>query len=481
MKQLLFLLFVIGSTVLFGQKKVRIFLDQKQFLAPSIGNFIELQFEYDVTSIQFVGRDNGLIAELAVDLKILQENKEVKRDSYRLNSPLMRDSIIENFYDIRRYALNPGKYTIELKLFDVNAEDQGVNATIPISVVDLANTPSISSIQSIEYAVKSDQPESPFFKSGLDIVPKLSTYYPQDLDSYPYYIEIYGSETFSRPIFGVKQKLIDSETEKELPEFTQFFKLDTGRVVPMLRKLDLTNLFTGSYRLDLVLLNGNMEEVYTSSTKFERSNEVDIQLLTENVILDPNFEASIPKDSALFYLASLIPIAKAETQRSILNTISERNPEKALKTIQSFWIATASSTSAYGEWIKYKQQVLLVQRKFKTNFQDGYETDRGRVYLQYGSPTTLVQREASASEYPYEIWQYNKIGRFSNKRFIFYNPDLIGANYSLLHSDMIGEIRNNNWPLALNQRNSSRGNVDDPNQNVDKHYGGSSNDLFRQY
>jgi GWxTD domain-containing protein len=393
----------------------------------------------------------------------------------------MRDSIVENFYDIRRYALSPGKYTIELQLFDVNETDQGVQASIPISVWDMAKSPSISTIQSIEYAVKSDQPESPFFKSGLDIVPKLSTYYPQDLNALPYYAEIYGTETFTRPIFGVKQKLVDIDTDKELPDFTEFFKLDTGKVVPILKKLDLTKVYTGSYRLDLILLDENMEELHTSSTKFERSNEADLQMLTENVILDPNFAGSITSDSALFYLASLIPIAKAETQRIILNDFAEKNPEKALKTIQSFWLATAGSTSAYSEWIKYKQQVLLVQKLFKTNFQDGYETDRGRVYLQYGSPTTMVQREASASEYPYEIWQFNKIGRFSNKRFIFYNPDLIGSNYSLIHSDMIGEIRNNNWPLTLSQRNTVRGNVDDPNQNVNRQYGSNSNDLFRQY
>jgi len=123
----------------------------------------------------------------------------------------------------------------------------------------------------------------------------------------------------------------------------------------------------------------------------------------------------------------------------------------------------------------------LVNTLYKTHFLSGYESDRGRVYLQYGSPTQVIQSQYSASEYPYEIWQYNKIGRFSNKRFIFYNSDLVTENYRLLHSDMIGEIKNQNWPRALNSRNSTNGDVDNGNGGVDNHWGGNSNTNFRQF
>jgi GWxTD domain-containing protein len=179
-------------------------------------------------------------------------------------------------------------------------------------------------------------------------------------------------------------------------------------------------------------------------------------------------------------LASLIPIAQQETQRSILLHLKEHDPEMSKKFIQSFWIATAG-TQAYRQWLSYKSQVQLVQKIYGNNFMDGYETDRGRVYLQYGSPTNIVTRENSPTEYPYEIWQYNKIERFSNKRFIFYNPELTNKNYRLIHSDMIGEIKNSNWPQVLNSRNTPNGTIDDPNSNVQEHFGGSSNTLFRQY
>ena len=123
----------------------------------------------------------------------------------------------------------------------------------------------------------------------------------------------------------------------------------------------------------------------------------------------------------------------------------------------------------------------LVERVYSNNFQEGFETDRGRVYLQYGAPTNIIKRDNSTNEYPFEIWVYNEIGKFSNKRFIFYNPDLVNNTYRLLHSDMVGELKNPGWQRELAKRTTAGGNVQDPNGNVDDQFGGNANEYFQQY
>jgi hypothetical protein len=136
---------------------------------------------------------------------------------------------------------------------------------------------------------------------------------------------------------------------------------------------------------------------------------------------------------------------------------------------------------AYDEWLKYKLQVNLVESLYRTNFQDGFETDRGRVYLKYGAPSTVVAKEVSASEYPYEIWTYDKIGIYSNRRFLFYNPDLVNNAYRLLHSDMLGERKTPGWAQVLSSRNTNQGDVDNPNKYLSPSVGNNSQDFFRQY
>ena len=228
------------------------------------------------------------------------------------------------------------------------------------------------------------------------------------------------------------------------------------------------------------LINEGLIELATREYEFERTNNITSDLTVENIVLDPAFQKSISADSVGFYIESLIPICGPAEVKNIINIAKRKEEESARKYIQQFWTTTAQN-GPYEEWIKYKQQVQLVERLYSNNFQEGFETDRGRVYLQYGSPTNIVRRDLSSSEYPYEIWQYNKIGVFSNKRFVFYNPDLVNNTYQLLHSDMIGELKNPNWPRELVKRNSTNGNIDDPNSGVIDHWGGNSDDLFRQY
>ena len=121
-----------------------------------------------------------------------------------------------------------------------------------------------------------------------------------------------------------------------------------------------------------------------------------------------------------------------------------------------------------------------MEKGYGTRIFPGYATDRGRVYLQYGAPNTVTTRESSPNEYPYEIWHYYKIRQFSNKRFVFYNPDLVGNNYRLLHSDLIGETQNYRWQYELIKRNANNVNIDDPTGGNSNTFGGNAATLYKQ-
>jgi GWxTD domain-containing protein len=198
------------------------------------------------------------------------------------------------------------------------------------------------------------------------------------------------------------------------------------------------------------------------------------------MLLDPAFQASIHPDSVAYYLESLIPIAKQGEIRTLIELLKTKDSANMRQQIQAFWYQT-SGANAYEQWIQYQSQVRSVEKFYANNYMEGFETDRGRVYLKYGQPNSVVVKESSPSEYPYEIWTYDKIGIYSNRRFVFYNPDLVSNNHRLLHSDMVGELRNPAWQQILVRRNTVNGSVDDPNMMNVKHFGGNSNDFFRQY
>jgi len=466
------------SNTSFGQLKA--YLDTKQFYTDQIGNYVEVYLQFVARSVKFEGKSGGLQGKIAVRIQVSHKDSVHFSDVYILESPLMKDSIVEDFYDVIRFAIPSGKNNLKIELTDVlNPNSKAITTESEIMTKNLNNQISFSDIEVAEFAKKTEE-SSNFTKSGYYILPRLSNFFPNQLSTLPVYLEIYNSALLSDSQFVLKQEIIQEGSLNGLIEFETFSKHKIAPVVPLIRGIDITNLGTGKYELIYSILDRSKKERARQSYSFERSNDIELNVSMDNIVLDPAFQQSISEDSVAFYLESLLPISRQAEILNIISTLKLKDIAQGRKHIQAYWIKT-NATKPYDAWMSYKQQVQYVQRIYSNNFQDGYETDRGRVYLKYGSPTTVVQKETSPSEYPYEIWQYNKIGMFSNKRFIFYNPDLVNNTYRLLHSDMIGETKNLGWQAILSKRNTVNGSVDNPNQFNQQHFGGNSNDLFRQY
>ncbi len=459
--------------------KLKAYIDQKTYFSPESGSYAEIHLQFVGYTFQYKPVDGGLQTNVAISLFVENGVDTVFRDAYMLQSPVMRDSIIEDFFDLARIPLKPGRYMVNILLQDAVSMADPLTGKIELEVPNYTNTVAISDVMVAEVATPTTE-ITPFSKSGYDILPRISNFYPTDLVTIPYYLEVYHSDLMNDTIFALRQKVIETTTNKEVSGYTHYTKLRNAPVVPALKKLDISKLPSGSYRLELAVvdrknsLHGNVTNYY-----FDRVNELEQNVNVDEIILDPSFQASISDDSIAYYLGSLIPIARPAEAKNILATLKKGDKEMARKHLQQFWLQTAGN-NASNAWKDYKKQVMLAQQLYATNFQDGYETDRGRVFLQYGPPNSIVTRANNPTEYPYEIWHYYKIKVYSNKRFVFYNPDLVTNNYQLLHSDLIGELQNYRWQQALAKRTSPNQDIDDPNDGNNSHYGGNSNYYYRQ-
>ncbi|WP_300664362.1 GWxTD domain-containing protein [Fluviicola sp.] len=442
---------------------MKAFIDYKSYYSPEQGPYIDLQFQFVAYTIQFAPVDSVLQAKIAVSTIITSQpsGDTVYVDGFVLESPKMRDSIVEDFFDNLHIPLQPGNYTAHLTLKDILSKGKSLEGQLDIHVDEITSKVATSDILIAEVATPSSNLASPFQKSGYEIIPRISNFYSQSMTRIPYYVELYNTNLIQDSTFGLRQQVVSSQTNQIMPGFSRFTKIKPGPVVPVFRNMDISKLPSGSYHLTLEIIDKNSKTIgQPADYFFERIN--DIELKDENVediILNPAFQASLTDDSLKYYLGSLIPIARPAEVKSIIKTLKANSPDLCRKHIQQFWIQTAGN-DAYNQWMIYKRNVILVEANYGNNFQSGFETDRGRVYLQYGQPNTIIVRETSPSEYPYEIWHYYKIKTFSNKRFVFYNPDLVNNAYRLLHSDMVGEQQNYKWQEMLVKRNNSGQSVD---------------------
>ncbi|NPA34554.1 MAG: GWxTD domain-containing protein [Chlorobi bacterium] len=104
---------------------------------------------------------------------------------------------------------------------------------------------------------------------------------------------------------------------------------------------------------------------------------------------------------------------------------------------------------------EFKRRVDFALKEFSTRTEPGYETDRGRVLIQYGFPDQRFVKNMEPGVLPYEIWIYRQLEGFHNVRFVFYNPYIASNYYELIHSTLPGEVFNPYWERYVVQGDKS--------------------------
>jgi hypothetical protein len=88
--------------------------------------------------------------------------------------------------------------------------------------------------------------------------------------------------------------------------------------------------------------------------------------------------------------------------------------------------------------------VKLVNKEFTNGIIDGHLSDRGRIYLSYGSPNSRSQEIMPKGFQPFEVWHYYSIGNERDIKFIFSN-DRMPNEYRLVYTNKFGEINDKDW------------------------------------
>src|SRR5690554_5653295 len=83
----------------FGQdKRLKVFLSEGQFFAPDAGNYIEVQLNFVGYSLEYISREEETFAEVEISQVFSKNDTVVVADRYLLKSPLLIDSIVEDFH-----------------------------------------------------------------------------------------------------------------------------------------------------------------------------------------------------------------------------------------------------------------------------------------------------------------------------------------------------------------------------------------------
>jgi len=474
---------------------VTAYLTYSTFNMPDKGPYIETYLSVIGKTVKFTANSNGKF-QGSIDISIVfKQNGEIKNaNKYTLNSPEIADTSkgLPNFLDQQRFTLPNGLYEMEISIADKNSSDnKPFSGKLPIKIDFPADQINISDIQLLESFNKSST-TTILTKSGYDLMPYVSNFYPQNSGKLKFYAEIYNT----KKIIGDGQKLVinyyllNRESKLKLNEYSAFSKQTSSDVNILLTELNIESLPSGNYTLFV--------EVRDADNKIQANQQIEI--IRQNKKASLSFEdlktikvegtfVSVYKnmDTLIQHIKCIRPISSTAEIQYSENQVKAKKLEDMQQYFYNFW-QSRYPENPEAAWLDYFKEVQKVNKEFGTYGLKGYDTDRGRVYLQYGAPDSRQKFDNEPSAYPYEMWQYNSLNdktlmltnpynKQSNKTFVFYNPDLASNKYKLLHSNARGEIFNTRWEIDLHKRDTQSGNFDVEKSN--EHFGGNAEDNFR--
>ena len=440
-------------------KKLGSFLSYTTFYSPASGPFIETYISVDGNTVEFVLNENNKYQAAIQVLLLFKSGEEISNyDKYELLSPEYDDTLNVNFsfkYQ-ERYKLANGAYEFEIQIWDKNSDTAPYISVQPLVIEFPENEIIISGIQLIESYEKTTEPGI-FTKNGYDLIPYISNFFPSDKNKLAFYAEVYNSDK----TIGKDEKFLltyyieQFENNARLPDFISYRKEDAAETNVIFSEFDITNLKSGNYFLAIELKNRENKLIATNRIFFQRSNPR-LQIKPEdisNVDLSNTFASRInDKDTLSEYIRSLSPIANIQEKNYIVAHLYNSDLETLQKFFYIFW-HERDQLEPERAWINYLNEVHKVNIAYSTPIDKGYESDRGRVYLQYGPPNAISENYNEPSSYPYEIWHYYVIANGQrNKKFVFYTKDIVTNDFVILHSDVSGELANYRWQLILNER-----------------------------
>jgi len=468
--------FFLAHTKTVNSQGLQAVFDYTTFYLPSEGPFIETYLKVYGNSVSFQPVEDGKM-QAKIDITILfKKNGEISDwRKYTLLSPAVDDTLNNkpDFLDQQRISIPNGIYNLELIVADSYNENTPDTYTDVIKVDYDDRKTEFSSIQLVEKYQKASQ-NSILTKSGFDLIPKVPhTFYPNTVNEIFFYTELYNIDKKIQPNsdFLITYFIEADETEMKLADYARNQRQKAYIVNVVLGEFDISGLASGNYNLVVEARDRENNLLKSQKAYFQRSNPgVEMNLADiPTVDVSESFASAVTNlDTLSFYLASLRPISDNREKRFIDNQLKLKDVNIMQQFFLSFW-KQKNEKYPEAEWKAYFQQVKYVESAFGTKIKNGFETDRGRIYLQYGTPNTIEGIKHEPQAYPYEIWHYYTLGENqNNRRFLFYNPNLIGTEYVLLHSDARGELNNPNWQGILYGRTGD----------TTEHYGSRARELF---
>ncbi len=377
-------------------------------------------------NLRFLSRNDGFGARYSVSVDVYRTNAEGKVQGLvrsrmwerTVTAPTYEGTQSDTLFDYATQSLElaPGSYALEVQVEDAASSRTFVREK-PLHVRSLSAPLAMSDLL---LADRYDAAEQVLF-------PNVSNAIGTDKPEFTLFYEIYADRP--RPL-RVHYEIVKQNRERRRPEV-----LRPLLGLPKRSETEADPDFSTAETL--TVRAGRNPATLTLDTDRFTSGEYVLQVRLENEAGSVLAEAS--KDFTVRWMGLDEQIADLESAVAQLRYIAKDREIKAIREaatsearfdlFERFWSKRdpTPGTRRNERMEEYYFRVSFANRNYGRFEDNGWNTDRGEVFIRFGEPDFVERHPFSYGDKPYQVWYYNRIGR----RFIFIDDTGFG-DYELL-------------------------------------------------
>ncbi|MCH8276898.1 MAG: GWxTD domain-containing protein [Bacteroidetes bacterium] len=454
-----------------AQVPIQLDVDHASFAYGEGQSIVEIYLAFEAATLTFELDSLGYVAYLPVDLGVYRSTQAELTGTPR--GPIWSDSLDlsfviadttdlaegQHFVHQVRTTVPPGEYELRV---DIAADQIGGRLALELRrdmlIPDYsdADAVALSDVTLATSIQRSDDRDDLFYKNSMVIRPNANQLFGSGLDRLYYYAEVYNADLVqsSAGKYTVMTYIAEANVPQPISDLQRRTERDQRPIDVLVGSFDLKKLPSSSYFLRIVILNENNEAVVEQSRKFFVYNP-GVERVQQIVGLEVSFETSryaSMTEEEVDASEEHIRIIATERERNRLKGIEDLDERRRF--LMDFWLKRDPNTSTpineYRE--EFLARVQYANDRYTTNFDEGWRTDRGEIFIKYGAPTAIDPHLYDRDTVPYETWEYNNIPGAGQAIFVFADRDGFGM-YELIHSTVTGERRLANWRAELRRGN----------------------------
>jgi len=416
-------------------------IDYARFNYDAQSAFFELYYSFDVS------RQSGTakMREVIVEERILRNDSVWVADAWRMQANVdSTGAEAHRIVDVLRHVAGPGRYQVEMTLRDVagNASQQ---AQLNFQIEPAPKAALWMSDIQLAAMINKQEPDSTrkkFYKNQMLVISQVDRMYSDKRPMLFYYLELYNLlENVPGDIYQVRTAVMDAAGNVSNEVRSRIMrKSKTMNKSVEVGSLHLGKLPAGEYVLNFEVLAADNSVLGKKTKPFS--------MAASPVVVAGGMS---PEFTAKFTALSEAQCKTAYKQAAYIMHSEERHTFEAMKDLGArqrflaeFWARRDPSpgTPLNEFYEAYLRRIQYANENYRSFSREGWQTDRGRVYIVYGQPSDTEYFPSTGDSVPFELWRYDEID--GGVDFVFVDRSGF-KEFRLVHSTKIGEINDPDW------------------------------------